>query len=111
MHHTTSSSQFGGIPQHGKPGEIGIVGPSSETDVITLGLLLNSMVKSIPSGHPQTQWRCSWPSSAGLLGRRPFITPSSSYPRSHVLRRLSTRSSSIRAVLVRSCGKLSLLEE
>ena len=46
MHHTTSSSQF----QHGKPGEIGIVGPSSETDVITLGLLLNSMVKSIPSG-------------------------------------------------------------
>jgi mediator of RNA polymerase II transcription subunit 5 len=45
MHHTTSSSQFGGVPQHGKPGEIGIVGPSSETDVITLGLLLNSMVK------------------------------------------------------------------
>ncbi len=47
----TSTSQFGGVPQHGKPGDIGIVGPSSETDVITLGLLLNSMVKSIPSGH------------------------------------------------------------
>lgn len=45
-HHTTTAttptvpiSQF----SQGK-GDIGIVGPSSETDVISLGLLLNSMV-------------------------------------------------------------------
>lgn len=77
-------------------------GPSSETDVVSGGLLLNYMVCSskifrsfadlypFPRLHtqhtigvqatPQTQWRYWWRASAGLLGRQPYITRSSSYP-------------------------------
>ena len=93
-----------------------ILGPSSDTDIISLGLLLNHLVTKLflllplfltylffyflkrlrtertisARGTPRTLWRCSSPASAGHLGHQPCIIPNCCCLPSHVYLRAAT---------------------